>query len=337
MEKYQFLSTTSSEYKADPLFHYQNFSLFCDQSMGCSGPLIFYAGPYNYLISERKLLQNKEFTFKAACYIYYNWESNPDNPMIFFIGSTNDCNEIAKEFSNQIIRIVSPEMIEDWYPKTPSQIARLFVNFFFDKQTHFGQLFSEGDFDLRFLTFSPHYLQEDEIHENQKFVMHFLIDNDFIEEKVSLDGPSHFLLTEKGIEFADKNKDIPESKEAFIAIKFGENIDRIQAIQKAIADCGFKPLIMSEYQTNNWIMPELFHQIKQCRFVVADFSLPCDGAYYEAGYALALGKEVIHLYDLREKEKSPLHFDVAQKSTIMYENYDELTKKLFDRIKATIQ
>jgi nucleoside 2-deoxyribosyltransferase len=93
---------------------------------------------------------------------------------------------------------------------------------------------------------------------------------------------------------------------------------------------------MSEYETNNWIMPEIFHQIKLSKFVVVDLSIRCDGAYYEAGYAYALGKEVIHLYDNREQGTNPLHFDVAQKSTVMYNDYDELVEKLVARIKATV-
>ena len=67
-----------------------------------------------------------------------------------------------------------------------------------------------------------------------------------------------------------------------------------------------------------------------------DLSIRCDGAYYEAGYAYALGKEVIHLYDNREQGTNPLHFDVAQKSTVMYNDYDELVEKLVARIQATV-
>lgn len=109
-------------------------------------------------------------------------------------------------------------------------------------------------------------------------------------------------------------------------------------IQKAIAEAGFEPRIMSQVETNNWIMPEIFYQIKNCRFVVADFSLPCDGAYYEAGYAAALDKPVIHLFDRREEtETNKLHFDIAQKSTIFYNDFDELRTRLINRIKATIK
>jgi nucleoside 2-deoxyribosyltransferase len=128
-----------------------------------------------------------------------------------------------------------------------------------------------------------------------------------------------------------------ESNLAFIAIKFAGNEERIQAIQKAIALAGYEPRIMNEYETNNWIMPEIFHQIKLAKFIVVDLSVRCDGAYYEAGYAYALGKEVIHIYDKREEVNNPLHFDVAQKSTVIYNNYEELVEKLVNRIRATVE
>ena len=79
-----------------------------------------------------------------------------------------------------------------------------------------------------------------------------------------------------------------------------------------------------------------FHQIQISKFVVVDLSIRCDGAYYESGYAYALGKEVIHTYDEREKDANYLHFDVAQKSTIMYNSFEELEDRLIKRIKATV-
>ena len=83
---------------------------------------------------------------------------------------------------------------------------------------------------------------------------------------------------------------------------------------------------------------QIFYQIENSRFVVADFSMPCDGAYYEAGYAAALKKPVIHLFDKRKETKTnKLHFDIAQKSTIFYKDFNELKERLINRIKATIK
>lgn len=58
---------------------------------------------------------------------------------------------------------------------------------------------------------------------------------------------------------------------------------------------------MVSNERNNWIMPEIFQKIKETRFVIVDFSLQCNGAYYEAGYAGALWKNVIQLCSTKGK------------------------------------
>ena len=149
-----------------------------------------------------------------------------------------------------------------------------------------------------------------------------------------------FYLTPKAVSECEYNFGVTDNKtnKAFIAIKFDGNNVRINTIQDAISQAGFEPVVMNRLETNNWIMPEVFHQIEISRFVVADFSLPCEGAYYEAGYAAALQKPVIHLFDEREKtESNKLHFDIAQKSTIYYEDWNDLKERLINRIKATIK
>ena len=55
-------------------------------------------------------------------------------------------------------------------------------------------------------------------------------------------------------------------------------------------------------------------------------------AYFEEGYAMGLGKPVIHLC----KKDIKLHFDIAQKNTIMWETEADIPERLCNRIKATI-
>ena len=75
---------------------------------------------------------------------------------------------------------------------------------------------------------------------------------------------------------------------------------------------------------------------KNSKFVIAELSHHNNGAYYEAGYALGLGKEVIHICSESEL-KSGLHFDVAQVNTITYKDVNEIPEKLKKRIHATIE
>ena len=67
--------------------------------------------------------------------------------------------------------------------------------------------------------------------------------------------------------------------------------------------------------------------------------MPNYGAYYEAGYAQALGKQVIMCCRKSEfdSDKGRPHFDVAQKSMIVWKDEEELVERLRKRIEATVK
>ena len=73
---------------------------------------------------------------------------------------------------------------------------------------------------------------------------------------------------------------------------------------------------IDEVQHNDFITPELLKHIRDSKFVVVDLTHQNNGAYFEEGYAMGLGKQVIQLC----KDGVELHFDIAQKNTIMW-NY----------------
>ena len=119
-------------------------------------------------------------------------------------------------------------------------------------------------------------------------------------------------------------------------MSFAEDMKSVEdAIRNSILSCGFKPMIIKDKEYNRQIVPEILHEIKQARFVIAEFTNHNNGAYYEAGYALALGKEVIHLCK-DESFDNDAHFDVKQVNTIRWKTIDDLEEKLIKRIKATI-
>ncbi len=57
-----------------------------------------------------------------------------------------------------------------------------------------------------------------------------------------------------------------------------------------------------------------------------------NGAYFEEGYAMGLGKPVIQLC----RTGVNLHFDAAQKNTIMWDTESDIPQRLKNRIIATI-
>ena len=94
----------------------------------------------------------------------------------------------------------------------------------------------------------------------------------------------------------------------------------------------------------------MFRLIRESRFLILEITDPNYGAYYEAGYALGLGKEVIicckeevftKKYETEEEQKYQKylqpHFDIAQKQILVWSNYEDLTHKLTEWIKAIIK
>ena len=91
-------------------------------------------------------------------------------------------------------------------------------------------------------------------------------------------------------------------------------------------------IFIDEVEHNDFITPELLKYIRDSKFVVVDLSHQNNGAYFEEGYAMGLGKPVIQLC----KKDVRLHFDIAQKNTIIWETEEEIPERLKNRIIATI-
>lgn len=147
-----------------------------------------------------------------------------------------------------------------------------------------------------------------------------------------------YTLTAKGWmtvgEYLRKNE---TKKQAFIAMWFDKNgsmEDTRATIINAITDSGYLPMIIDIKEHNNQIVPEIFYEIRQSNFVIADLTGHRNGVYYEAGYAEALGKPVI--LSCKESDFDNRHFDVAQKNTIVWKDQEDLYKRLVDRITATV-
>ena len=119
-------------------------------------------------------------------------------------------------------------------------------------------------------------------------------------------------------------------------MSFAEKMKPVEdAIRAAIIKCGFVPMIIKDKEYNRQIVPEILYEIRQAKFVIAEFTNHNNGAYYEAGYAYALGKEVIHLCNDDSFDKDA-HFDIKQVNTIRWNKIEDLEQKLIKRIKATI-
>ena len=95
---------------------------------------------------------------------------------------------------------------------------------------------------------------------------------------------------------------------------------------------------MDNVEHNNRIDDEIIASIRKCKFLVADFSVNSGGVYFEAGFAMGLGRPVIWTVG-REDQKNEIHFDNRQYLNFIRwnpEKIKELALALKNRIEATI-
>ena len=139
-------------------------------------------------------------------------------------------------------------------------------------------------------------------------------------------------IRECGVEIM---KDWVTGRKVFVAMWFDPKMSTARkTIEKAVRDYGFEPAFIDEKQHNNQIVPEIFREIEESVFVIADLTGSRAGVYYEAGYAAAKGKQVI--LSCEGTQKGTVHFDVAQINTIFWEDEADLYVRLVKRIKSTI-
>lgn len=167
-------------------------------------------------------------------------------------------------------------------------------------------------------------------------------------------------LTLDGWKAAKKfNEQTANKNTAFIAMWFDVNAtgNYRTATKDAIRQAGYEPVIVDEVMHNDFIMDKIINQINEARFVIADFSCAPEtvdkdkikngvrgGVYYEAGYAKGLGLQVIHTCNKNTFDQNRLHFDIQQKSTIIWEddngtiktNGNDYTEYLKEHIIATV-
>lgn len=254
---------------------------------------------------------------------------------------------------------LTPQKVEAWYPNSiTDRIDKILL--FLSNQTHYigEHLHIKSPQTPTLFCMVNDYDEEMDEPENHpwmeeiEYLLDYLESNDYIKcvlnDKQSIHDEIITAITysntnlidifltykaiEKGCELQHASIN---NKNVFVAMKFGEETKELRAkIKEGLV--GYNVRIMDEIEHNRQIIPEMLYEIQNSRFVVAELSSNNNGAYYEAGYALGAGKEVIHLCE-RRKLRGRLHFDVAQRNTILYDDISEIPEKLKNRIKVTIE
>ncbi|MBF0610277.1 MAG: hypothetical protein G8345_03495 [Magnetococcales bacterium] len=172
--------------------------------------------------------------------------------------------------------------------------------------------------------------------EDIDFIMSFLSSQGLAEYKTLGGGKNAEILPLGYVRVDELTRKSSDSVQGFVAMWFKEELidTYAQGFEQGILNAGYNPTRMDRVEHINRIDDEIIAQIKQSRFVVADFTGHRSGVYFEAGFALGMNLPVI--WTCHKDDMANLHFDIRQFNYIDWETIDELTKRLQMRIEAVL-
>lgn len=287
-----------------------------------------------------------------ASYLVYNGFPSDDlsESRYYTVLDKEACDELKTNPDNGRPVHIDGQMIENWYPETFSErIDRILL--YLDKHTqHMGETLSlnrkeltgvffvdqwEGEKGKIFPLSSSITLRSEVNIQNEKsYIADYLRQQSLVDTHLYTNGAGRIRIMPNGYVRLDalKGRSVT-GKNAFVAMQFGEATQPLrEAIRKGIADAGYNATFIDEVQHNNLITPEILKYIRDSKFVVVDLTHQNNGAYFEEGYAMGIGKPVIQLC----QKDTKLHFDIAQKNTIMWDTEGDIPHRLTNRIRATI-
>jgi len=123
----------------------------------------------------------------------------------------------------------------------------------------------------------------------------------------------------------------------FVATSFHDDLKEAwgRGIYLAVKEeCKMEPVRVDFVEHNKKICDKIVAEICTCQFLVADVTLQRAGVYFEAGFAMGLGRPVI--WTCRKDDFENVHFDTRQYNHIVWNAPTDLRTRLADRIRATI-
>lgn len=294
---------------------------------------------------------------KTASYVFYKRilsNAFPPDYRYHTFRTKEECDKYNEAFNNGKNIEGRPvhmnnDFINAWYPKTFSERVDYIIKYLGTHIEHIGQQITFSYPEMLSLLFIDRkelietYAKKDWVQRDKdackseaEYMLDSLVDSGIIQYNFGTDDEKALFikLTPKGYSRVDElQKNTAFGKAALVAMKFGnDTVSLREAIRKGVADAGYAAIFIDEVQHNDFITPELLRHIRDSKFVVVDLTHQNNGAYFEEGYAMGLGKPVIQLC----KQDTKLHFDIAQKNTVMWQKEDDIPERLYNRIKATI-
>jgi hypothetical protein len=210
-----------------------------------------------------------------------------------------------------------------------SQKAEKLLRLVADRSAHPGE---QVEVDLNL----DYPLVDASSHEEMRYLLDYLVERQYLSSFGETGGPSCW-VTVPGWEHLEPpagGGGIPGR--CFVAMSFHSSLNDAYdlGISAAIKDCGFDPIRIDRVHHNEKICDKILAEIRLAQFIVADFTHHRGGVYFEAGFAMGLGRPVI--WTCQEDDLLNTHFDTRQYCHIVWSTPQDLRTKLADRIRATI-
>ncbi len=122
-------------------------------------------------------------------------------------------------------------------------------------------------------------------------------------------------------------------KQLFVVMKFGDALldSAYDGVIKPLgSEFDYKVLRVDEIQDGGNITSQILENIASSEIILVELTGERPNCYYEAGYAHALGKEII--FSIRAGE--PVHFDLAGYRFIQWDTEATLRRRLRERLTA---
>lgn len=212
-------------------------------------------------------------------------------------------------------------------PRNITDKLDLLIRFLARKSRHIGQVVEvkpKLDYPIAFCKNESEF----------QFLLRYLVDKGLI--KAAQTGMEYVLSFDGWDRFEELNRKVTKKRQGFIAMWFDESMSEIyeKGFRQAVSDCGYEPMRIDLKQHNNKIDDEIMVEIRNSGFLIADFTGNRGGVYFEAGFAMGLGIDVI--WTCKKSDIEILHFDTRQFNHIPWETIDEIYNGLINRIKNTI-
>ena len=286
----------------------------------------------------------------SAYFVYHAILPKDDETRYYTTLPKKFCDKYNQDFSTGDLSHGRPihinaDIIANWYPKSFTEKIDHIILYIFNQAPHLGQTVHFSAEQLYSFLFIDRYelssgkpvlRSEDDLQQEGDFMLSCLVEQGYIQNYLGLrckNAPPITLMPAAYARIDEIQRNTANGRNVLVAMSF-QNTEKLrEAIREGIHSAGYIAIFIDEVQHNGLITPELLKHIRDSKFVVVDLTHQNNGAYFEEGYAMGLGKPVIQLC----KRGVQLHFDIAQKNTIMWETEDNIPKRLKDRIIATIE